>query len=211
MALKIIGSGFGRTGTMSTKKALEQLGLGPCHHMAEVTGNPAQPPFWRALAAGEAVDWAEVFADYPAQVDFPGAAVWPELVAAFPEAKVIHNERPEEAWWASYSRTIGKLFAHRTRLDLPPHIAAILADMDEVVIRRVFGGLDRESSIAAYRRNNALVRETVPPERLLVFTPSDGWGPLCAFLGVAEPQGPFPRSNAREEFWERLGGEPAET
>jgi len=43
MGLKIIGSGFGRTGTMSTKMALEQLGLGPCHHMVEVMGNPAQP------------------------------------------------------------------------------------------------------------------------------------------------------------------------
>jgi hypothetical protein len=31
MTLKVIGSGFGRTGTMSTKIALEQLGFGPCH------------------------------------------------------------------------------------------------------------------------------------------------------------------------------------
>jgi hypothetical protein len=36
MGLQVIGSGFGRTGTMSLKRALEQLGFGPCHHMEEV-------------------------------------------------------------------------------------------------------------------------------------------------------------------------------
>lgn len=61
MGLKIIGSGFGRTGTMSTKKALEQLGFGPCHHMVEVIQNPAQPPFWRALAEGRQPDWDKIF------------------------------------------------------------------------------------------------------------------------------------------------------
>jgi hypothetical protein len=59
-ALKVIGSGFGRTGTMSTKMALERLGFGPCHHVVEVMGNPAQPAHWKAVAAGEQADWAEV-------------------------------------------------------------------------------------------------------------------------------------------------------
>ena len=49
MALQIIGSGFGRTGTMSTKMALEQLGFGPCHHMIEVIENPKQPAYWKAI------------------------------------------------------------------------------------------------------------------------------------------------------------------
>ncbi len=209
MSLKIIGSGFGRTGTMSTKQALEQLGLGPCHHMAEVFNNPDQPKFWSALAAGADVDWTEVFVGYRAQVDFPGAAYWQDIVAAFPEARVLHTERPEDVWWASYSGTICKLFAVRERLDLPPHVAAILADMDEIVFKRVFGGLDRDTSIAAYRRNNQLVRELVPADRLLIFAPSDGWSPLCKFFGVPVPDEPFPRTNARDEFWERLGGEPA--
>src|SRR5262245_58331462 len=41
MGLKVIGSGLGRTGTLSTKLALEQLGFAPCHHMVEVFMNPA--------------------------------------------------------------------------------------------------------------------------------------------------------------------------
>ncbi len=43
MPLKVIGSGFGRTGTMSMKEALEVLGPGPCHHMIEVMENPEPP------------------------------------------------------------------------------------------------------------------------------------------------------------------------
>jgi hypothetical protein len=209
MGLKIIGSGFGRTGTMSTKMALEQLGFGPCHHMVEVMGNPAQPAHWAALAAGEELDWAQVFSGYTSQVDFPGAAVWHELSIAFPDAKVIHTERPEQEWWASYSQTIGKFFALRESLSLPPPVAAIFETMDKLIIKGVFGGLDRDRSIAAYRRNNEKVRATIPADRLLVFTPADGWEPLCRFLDMPVPVGDFPRSNAREEFWALFGGEPA--
>jgi hypothetical protein len=209
MGLRIIGSGFGRTGTMSTKMALEQLGLGPCHHMVEVMGNPAQPRHWAALAAGEDVDWSTVFDGYASQVDFPGASVWHELSIAFPDAKVIHTERPEDEWWASYSATIGKFFEHRQSLPLPPPVAEVFQTMDKLLVQGVFGGLDRDRSIAAYRRNNEKVRATIPADRLLVFTPRDGWDPLCRFLDVPVPAGDFPRSNARDEFWALFGGEPA--
>ena len=209
MGLRIIGSGFGRTGTMSTKMALEQLGFGPCHHMVEVMGNPAQPAHWDALAAGQDVDWSDVFTGYVSQVDFPGASVWHELSIAFPDAKVIHTERPQEDWWASYSATIGKFFAHRESLPLPPPVAAIFETMDKLLVKDVFGGLDRERSIAAYRRNNEKVRATIPAERLLVFSPADGWEPLCRFLGAPVPSTDFPRSNARDDFWALFGGDPA--
>ena len=115
MALAIIGSGFGRTGTMSMKMALEQLGFGPCHHMIEVIGNPAQPAHWKAIAAGQKVVWAEVFKGYNSQVDWPGAAIWRETSVAFPDAKVLHTERPEDEWWNSFSVTIGKFFDRAPR------------------------------------------------------------------------------------------------
>jgi hypothetical protein len=210
MALKIIGSGFGRTGTMSTKIALEQLGFGPCHHMIEVIGNPAQPPHWKAIAAGQAVDWAEVFDGYCSQVDFPGAAVWHQLVTAFPDARVVHTERPEEEWWASFDATIGRFFRNRENILLPPEVAGIFATMDDLLVQQTFAGrTDRDGAITAYRRNNQNVRDTIPAEQLLVFMPSEGWDPLCHFLGVPVPATPFPRSNARDEFWALFGGEPA--
>jgi len=106
MTLAVIGSGFGRTGTLSLKNALERLDFGPRHHMEEVFCDPDQVPHWQAAAAGEAVDWNRVFAGYRAQVDWPGAHVWRELAAAFPDAKVVHNVRLEESWWKSFSATI---------------------------------------------------------------------------------------------------------
>ena len=210
MSLEVIGSGFGRTGTMSTKLALETLGLGPCHHMTEVMGNPNQPAFWDAKATGEEVDWGDVFADYHSQVDFPGASVWHELSIAFPDAKVIHTERPADEWWASYSQTINKFWINQDRLELPPPIAAIFRTMRHLLVDGVFGGTDRESCIEAYKRNNEKVRDTIAADRLLVFTPNDGWDPLCRFLGVPVPDTAFPRSNARDEFWALFGGEPVE-
>lgn len=208
MSLKVIGSGFGRTGTMSTKLALEQLGFGPCHHMTAVMGHPKQLSFWKAHAAGHEVDWADAFAGYRAQVDFPGAAVWHELWIAFPDAKILHNERPEDDWWASYSCTINKFWQHRTRLDLPAPLADVFETMDKIVVQDLIGGTDRQAAIKAYRRNNEKVRDTIPTEKLLVFTPTDGWEPLCRFLEVDLPQGDFPRSHARDEFWAHFGGEP---
>ena len=46
----------------------------------------------------------------------------------------------------------------------------------------------------------ARVLAAVPPDRLLVFRVTDGWGPLCRFLGVPEPQEPFPNLNDREHI-----------
>jgi hypothetical protein len=46
--VKVIGAGFGRTGTMSLKVALETLGFGPCYHMIEVFEHPEHVGFWQA-------------------------------------------------------------------------------------------------------------------------------------------------------------------
>jgi len=209
MTLQIIGSGFGRTGTMSTKLALEELGFDPCHHMVEVMQRPEQPAHWAAIAAGRPVDWPEVFAGFKSQVDWPGAAVWPQTMHAFPDARVIHTERPEEDWWHSFSTTISKFFVNAPAMDLPPHIHAIFGTMSGWFLKDTFADhTDRDCAIAAYRANNRAVRETVPADRLLVFNVADGWAPLCDFLGAAVPDTPFPRSNPRDEFWAHFGGEP---
>src|SRR6516162_879591 len=122
MALQVIGSGFGRTGTMSLKRALEQLGFGPCHHMEEVLAHPEQVPHWQAIVAGRAVNWDEVFAGYRSQVDWPGAHVWRELTAAYPRAKVIHTVRPEDGWWKRW-------MPQRRALRSPPNQAASLSNI----------------------------------------------------------------------------------
>lgn len=211
MALEVISSGFGRTGTRSLKDALEILGFGPCHHMDEVLANPPQVALWKDFAAGKTMDVADFFTGYRSQVDFPGAHVWQQSAARFPQAKVLHSVRPEEKWWSSFSQTIGKLNRVHRGLTLPPHIHDMLDVADELFTRRTLGGdpTNRDSCVAAYRARQAEVEATIPPERLLVFDVAQGWEPLCTFLEVPVPDQPFPRRNDSAAFWDDLGGMPA--
>jgi len=54
-----------------------------------------------------------------------------------------------------------------------------------------------------YLEHVAEVRRLVPPERLLEYSVSDGWRPLCKFLGKEEPKISFPRGNDIASFLER--------
>lgn len=211
MTLSVIGSGFGRTGTKSLKAALEQIGFAPCHHMHEIITHPEQVAHWQAIASGKPVDWNEVFAGYKSQVDWPGAHVWRQLSVTYPEAQVVHTERPAEEWWNSYAKTIGKLVSSYKTIPMPPHISAMMAAWVSMVGDGVFGGkfADRDICIAAYKRHGQEVRDTIPAKRLLVFNAAEGWQPLCKFLGAAVPADAFPHQNLRADFWEVLGGEPA--
>jgi len=208
MTLSVIGSGFGRTGTMSLKNALEQLGFGPCHHMEEVFEHPEQVQHWQAVAAGDTVDWNTVFEGYNSQIDWPGAHVWRDLAKTFPNAKVVHSVRPEESWWDSFSKTIGKFLAIYKEMPLPPHVSAMADAMMEVIARQTFDGqfTDRTTALAAFRKRTEQVRAAVPPERLLVFDVAEGWEPLCHFLDTPVPDGPFPHRNKQAEFWKLVGG-----
>lgn len=62
---------------------------------------------------------------------------------------------------------------------------------------------NRAAALAAFRRNSAEVRAGIPPERLLMFEITDGWGPLCRFLEIAEPAEAFPHSNSIVAYWKR--------
>jgi hypothetical protein len=210
MTLKIVGPGFGRTGTKSTKDALELLGFGPCHHMYEVFANPPQVDHWLDVFVGKPVNWEQVFDGYTSQIDWPGAHAWRDLVTAFPDAKVLLTKRPDDSWHRSFSRTIGKLWQVHDHLDLPPHIRAmsngLLAAVGREDLRCAM--TDKAGLLAAYRRREAEVRAAVSPDRLLVFDVADGWEPLCTFLGVSVPDTPFPHENLGDDFWDAMGGEP---
>jgi len=204
MPLSVIGAGFGRTGTMSLKLALEQLGFGPCYHMSEVFKNPAAPGYWEAAADGKPVDWEEVFAGYRSTVDWPSATFYKELADAYPDAKVILTVRDPEAWFTSTQATI---FASRIFEDAT-------SDWGRMVLKVVGDLFDREMSnkaklIDVYNRHNERVQRIIPAERLLVYDLSEGWDPLCSFLGVPVPDGPMPNTNSTEDFKRRLGVEVA--
>ena len=52
-----------------------------------------------------------------------------------------------------------------------------------------------EDAVKFYNAWVAEVKATVPKDKLLVFEAKDGWGPLCEFLNVPMPEGPFPHVN----------------
>ena len=195
MALKVIGSGLGRTGTMSLKLALEQLGFGPCHHMVEMFKRPQTAPLWIAAAEGRP-DWDAIFEGYASMTDYPGVRYWRELISLYPDAKVVHTVRDPDAWFDSTQATIFAPNALATGSPPP-----LLARFFETMTADIAEGMHDRAYMTAYmRRHDAEVLATVPKERLLVYEVKQGWAPLCAFLGVAEPAGPFPRENTREIF-----------
>lgn len=206
MTLSVIGAGLGRTGTLSLKHALEELGFGPCHHMEEVMKHPEQIPLWHAAGRGEKVDWEKLLAGYRSTVDWPSAQFWAELARAFPKAKVVLGVRDPERWYESFSNTILKLI-QAPNPPPDPVIRGILAMSKDVIMRRAFDGrLDDPAHIkACFRRHNEAVKAALPADRLLVFEAAEGWRPLCKFLGVPAPATPFPRVNSTAEFWEIIG------
>ncbi|MPZ98720.1 MAG: sulfotransferase family protein [Dehalococcoidia bacterium] len=209
MTLEVVGAGFGRTGTLSLKLALQQLGFSRCYHMFEVgTHHPEHRPIWSAAHRGEAVDWDALFEGYRAAVDWPACNLWEELSAYYPQSKVILTVRDPEAWHRSVMKTIYASSADRRASD-DPEQAAQAQWAFEVIWDHVFDGRieDRDHAITIFEAHVQRVIQTVPPERLLVFDAAQGWGPLCDFLGVPTPGAPYPRTNTSEEWAARAGGE----
>jgi hypothetical protein len=212
MPLQIIGAGFGRTGTMSTYTALNQLGY-PCYHMFEVLRNPGNKThldFWRKVADApdaQRADWETVFARYSASVDNPAGCVWRELLRAYPQAKVLLTLHPKggDAWYESVMETIyftENTWQFKVLKALTPFGRKFGAMSHKLIWQHLHRNTmpDRTKAVAFYNRHIEEVKTAVPAEKLLIFTASQGWAPLCSFLGVAIPNTPFPNVNDRAEF-----------
>jgi Sulfotransferase domain len=205
MPLKVIGAGLGRTGTLSLKVALEELGFSKCYHMTEVFANKGHAQVWDAAARGEPVDWEALFRGYQAIVDWPGCNFYRELLRLYPEAKVILTVRDPEPWYDSAHQTI-----YYARIVYPgwiapfvPRIKRLLKMLDRLIWDGTFEGRfeDKPYAIEVFNRHNEEVRRVVPSDRLLVYEVKEGWEPLCSFLGVPVPEGkPFPHLNDAEQF-----------
>ncbi|NIP16143.1 MAG: sulfotransferase family protein [Pseudomonadales bacterium] len=212
MTLKVIGAGFGRTGTLSLKLALERLGLDKCYHMLEVVQNEGHAAAWLSAARGEFVDWDALFAGYQASVDWPSCNFWEAQLQHFPDAKVILTRRDPERWYDSVMNTIYPSSVARREMAEPEtreHVDMVF----EVIWDGLFDGRmdDKEHVIAVYEAHNQHVIDTLPPEKLLVFEASDGWQPLCDFLDLPVPEEPYPWVNSTEDFRARVAAAGSES
>ncbi|MGH2617911.1 MAG: sulfotransferase family protein [Thermomicrobiales bacterium] len=216
--IRVIGVGFGRTGTLSLREALVRLGFGPCDHMLENFEHPERFALWkealRRKQSGERIDWRPLLNGYRAIVDWPGAYFWRELTDAHPDAKVILTVRDADRWHES---TLATIFSMRARADESPRTRAVMRAIgwvmpamregfqvvNDVIWNGTFDGrfTDREHALRVFAEHNREVQETIPPHRLLVFDVKQGWAPLCAFFDVPVPEGePFPMSTTRSRF-----------
>ena len=208
--MKVIGAGFGRTGTMSLKVALETLGFDPCYHMTEVFAHPGHADFWSSAWRGEPVDWERAIGGYEATVDWPGCTFYEELMERHPEARVLLSVRDPEPWYESTRSTIYELsmlldgsptsrllFGLITLLVYGGFAGGRSNLVNDLIWEGTFDGRfkDKAYAIEVFERHNEEVERRVPPERLLVYDVKEGWEPLCEFLGVPEPEEPFPYLN----------------
>lgn len=200
MALQVIGAGLGRTGTLSLKFALEHIGFGPCYHMTEIMAQARQRmPQWFAVVSGKP-DWQTIFAGYRSTVDYPTCTYWRELAEFYPQAKLILSDRDAEGWYASARQTILS----------PENVANFLdSPVRDFMLGAVMGSYvdhldDRDYMIAYFNRWRDEVIAALPPERLLVHRATDGWEPLCRFLGVPVPAEPYPRVNSTQDMKSRV-------
>lgn len=201
MSLSVIGAGFGRTGTLSLKSALETLGVGPCYHMIEVMNNPSHSGLWAAAANGEATDWQALFQNYGSTVDWPSCHFWKELADTFPDAKVLLSVRDSEKWYQSVTNTIYKVLSQ----PLPDKESDSFEHRNmtqKIILEQTFDNRfeDKDYAISVYEQHIETVKKTIPADRLLVFNVAEGWPPLCEFLSLPVPGIDFPRVNSTEEF-----------
>ena len=197
MALQVVGAGFGRTGTLSLKNALEKIGFAPCYHMIEVFPRPDHVAMWHRLAMTGAMDWDVIFRDFRATVDWPGARWWREMAAHFPDAKVLLSVRDPEAWYKSMNDTIYQPMKWPVRTDVPESMKMQSEMVRKAILTDTFDNRfeDKSHAIAVFQRHIEEVRATIEPKRLLEFDVREGWEPLCRFLEVPVPSDPFPRLN----------------
>ncbi|KAL4888821.1 hypothetical protein BDV59DRAFT_196184 [Aspergillus ambiguus] len=201
--IKIIVAGLPRTGTISMKRALEELGYGPCFHLAEPLCQfdnlresaaivHTKDTILRRRRLAKLLHGSEV------TLEVPGSACLPDLLEMYPDAKVILTERTSAALWLRSWRGFGIDLRSTCFRWVGYWVPGVVAANDlyrgwmQLSAERF--GVGSEPSEQLYHAHSAWVKSIVPPERLLVFKCQDGWGPLCEFLGRQRPN-PFPHGN----------------
>lgn len=198
--LSIVGAGLSRTGTYSLHFALEILGFRGLHpdggRLDDVLSGVNQNPDFRR------------FDDVDAVGDIPYSYFYREIYDAYPGSKVILTVRNIEDWWKS----VAVLFNEFAPIPESPRLVHRISQKlgfgwkedASVAARRRTRAYVYGSSVAReflykkkYAEHNALVKATIPPERLLVMDicAGEGWEKLCPFLGTSIPNVRFPHTN----------------
>jgi len=212
--MKVIGVGFGRTGTWSLKHALDEIGAGPCFHMLDLIRNPDKVAPWHDAAIKGEVDFDAMFDGFESTIDWPGCSFWRELIEAYPEAKVLLNVRDFDGWYKSFNNTIyavrkaamaGELQQDASRPAPSPQLWEVIGHL--IYERDLQGKVDQPDALRdLYYERIETIKAEVPAERLTVFElGKDGWETLAGMLGVEAPDTEFPHLHDTDEFRSEFG------
>jgi hypothetical protein len=185
---------------MSIRSALETLGLGKSYHMQEVFLNPSHAAIWDRATDGELPDWKTLLEGYAATLDGPACFYWREITCSFSDASVLLVKRDPRAWYRSMKATIFPTLLSDARAAEPG-----IAMIRRLLLDKVLDGRFDDEAFATrcYVDYCNEVEAETPSDKLLIYEVSEGWGPLCNFLGCEEPNEPFPNKNSTGEFRRR--------
>ncbi|KAF2088724.1 hypothetical protein K490DRAFT_72458 [Saccharata proteae CBS 121410] len=223
MEMEILILGMPRTGIISLRTALSQIGYKPFHgQMMDVY--PEFYPLWeealRAKYYGEGEpygrqEYDKLLGDFNISCNFPGTLVAEDLIKAYPNAKVILTNRDVDKWLYSMKQSVDSAVTWKSFDWIAPWDPTVMGPWwayhkFQHGLRRV---LAPKGERQAYLDHYARVRELVPAERLLDYSVSEGWEPLCKFLGRDIPAAEFPHINKTNQFldgrtrrwWRALG------
>jgi len=213
--MRLIGAGLPRTGTLTQKLALEILGVGPTYHMVDVLRDLPRARQWQAALDGSA-DWDAIFDGFHSTVDWPGSYFYRELREAYPDAKLLLSVRSGESWARSMIATIsgllyGDTLMHdlsraRSRVDQGwfDYVAMMKRMWKESGLLPEGSELDEAVLARQMERYNAEVQDAF--DDVLVWSPADGWEPICELLEVPVPDMPLPHVNDSSGFEAMLVG-----
>ena len=145
--------------------------------------------------------------DCQALLDYPATLFNAELIAAYPDAKVILTNRDPDKWHDSMMNSIvPSLRNPLMSLAAPwdPQFLAMWWPMAQAMIDWPYDGDFEKNGKEVMSREYDEVRRLVPKENLLEFEVGMGWEPLCEFLGVDVPDEPFPRVNDMASFQKNM-------
>lgn len=129
----------------------------------------------------------------------------PDLIKAYPDAKVVVVQRDFETWWPSFQAELLDQFFNR-QTALLAFVGSTFFGMrfGHALHNIYFGFFDagnlqeiQDHARATYDQYFEEIRALVPSERRLEYQLGTGWEPLCTFLGKEVPDVEFPFSNSR--------------
>ncbi|WP_444934586.1 sulfotransferase family protein [Microbulbifer sp. JTAC008] len=207
MSVKIIGAGFGRTGTFSLKLALETLGFSSCLHMSDFAASQSLSQHWLMEMNKEFPDWKSLSDKYEAMLDWPVCLFVEEFTLANPSAKVIMTERDFDGWYSSMSKTVFPALCWANNVDYERASCFIKLVKKYIVDKTFSNDFSKDHARIIYYSHMNNIKEIIPESNILFLNVKDGWEPLCEFLSCEKPNSEFPKENKAANFTSLLKGQ----